>query len=48
MKEETAIRQVKSSEAVTDVWYDLQGRRLLSRPSRAGLYIHNGKKESIR
>ena len=48
MKEETAIRQVKSSEAVTDVWYDLQGRRLLNRPSRAGLYIHNGKKESIR
>lgn len=26
-----------------DRWYDLQGRRLLSEPSRKGLYIHNGK-----
>jgi M6 family metalloprotease-like protein len=29
-------------------WYDLQGKRLLFKPSAPGLYIHNGKKESIR
>jgi hypothetical protein len=31
-----------------DDWYDLQGRRLKVRPTRKGLYIHHGKKESIR
>lgn len=31
-----------------DGWYDLQGRRLKVRPVRKGLYIHHGKKESIR
>ena len=29
-------------------WYDLQGRRLQGRPQRRGIYIHKGKKESIR
>jgi hypothetical protein len=43
----TAIRGVKSV-AVKDQWFDLQGRRLPGRPGRKGLYIHNGKKESIR
>jgi hypothetical protein len=31
-----------------DSWFDFQGRRLPGRPVCKGLYIHNGKKESIR
>lgn len=27
-----------------DAWYDLQGRKLQSKPTKAGLYIFNGKK----
>ena len=33
--------------AATDecnVWYDITGRRLQSRPTRSGVYVHNGKK----
>ena len=44
---ETAIKGVKSV-APKDQWFDLQGRRLPGRPVCKGLYIHNGKKESIR
>ena len=31
-----------------DGWHDLQGRRLNGRPSRAGVYINNGKKVVIK
>ena len=31
-----------------DEWYDLQGRRLESRPTTKGLYIHHGRKVIIR
>ena len=31
-----------------NAWYDMQGRRLDSKPSRAGLYINNGKKIVIK
>ena len=31
-----------------DTWYDLRGRRLPGRPSRGGIYIHNGRKETVR
>ena len=38
-----------SAEVFDDgVWYDLQGRRQSAKPTQKGLYIHNGKKESIR
>ena len=29
-------------------WYDLSGRKLGSKPAKAGLYIHNGKKVVIK
>ncbi len=32
----------------SDVWYDLSGRRLQSKPSKGGLYIHNGRKIVIK
>jgi hypothetical protein len=31
------------NEETNDYWYDLQGRRI-QKPSKAGLYIKNGKK----
>jgi hypothetical protein len=32
----------------TDAWYDMQGRKLDSKPTQKGLYIHNGKKIVIK
>ena len=47
MKEASGIHHVQAD--VDDApWYDLQGRKLQGRPIHKGLYIHNGKKESIR
>jgi len=43
LKGETAIRSVHSEE-VPDAWYDLQGRRLDTKPMRKGIYIYNNKK----
>ena len=34
------------NEEVSDEWYDLQGRRI-QKPTKAGLYILNGKKTVI-
>jgi hypothetical protein len=31
-----------------DVWYDLGGRRLSSKPLQGGFYIHNGRKEAVK
>ena len=31
-----------------DAWYDLSGRKLTGKPSRAGIYINNGKKITIK
>lgn len=39
----TAIREVKSDEAISDTWYTLSGQRI-SRPTTKGIYIHNGRK----
>ena len=44
----TGIREVKSGEVKSekwgdDAWFDLQGRRLPSKPLKPGLYLHNGK-----
>ena len=42
------ILPVSADVSDPDGWYDLQGRRLPGKPSEKGLYIHNGKIESIR
>ena len=41
----TGIHAVNSEEGIvnSDVWYNLQGRRI-EKPTKAGLYIKNGKK----
>ncbi|MGN0028689.1 MAG: hypothetical protein ACI35Q_03035 [Marinilabiliaceae bacterium] len=38
-------------DAVSDeskAWYDITGRRLQSKPTRPGVYIHNGKKTVVK
>ena len=37
----------KMSEGRGDVWYDLNGRRI-EKPTRKGIYIHNGRKEVLK
>ena len=32
----------------SDTWYSLDGRRLSGKPTKKGLYIHNGKKVTIK
>ena len=45
----SAIKAIKNQGgSLHDSWYDLQGRRLSGKPWQKGLYIHNGRKESIR
>lgn len=49
----TAIREVKSegvnSEKLADgAWHDLQGRKFTTKPTKAGIYIRNGKKIVIK
>ena len=45
MKEATAISDAVRQEADDNApWYDLQGRKLTTKPTRKGLYIHNKKK----
>ena len=34
-------------KTMSDVWYDLNGRKLTGRPTKKGIYIHNGKKVVI-
>ena len=40
----TAIDAVENGQSTVDTWYDLNGHRLQSKPTKKGLYIHNGKK----
>ena len=46
----TGIADVRSkmSDAVTEDWYSLDGRKLQGRPTKKGLYLLNGKKVVIR
>ena len=47
----TGITELENSiikEQDTDVWYTLDGRRLSVKPSKAGVYIHQGQKEYIK
>ena len=39
----TGISPIVEATKNDDRWYDLQGRRLATEPTRKGLYIHNGK-----
>lgn len=41
------IHEVKSEMTDTDEWYTLQGVRLEGKPSHHGMYIHNGRVQSI-
>lgn len=50
MKEETAIRGVRSVGVKSEEWYDLRGRRLPAAPSTPGIYIirdSSGKTKKI-
>ena len=40
---ESEERRVKSEES-DDVWYDLSGRKYTERPTKPGIYVHNGEK----
>ena len=47
-EEKTGVREVTEVNGVKEVidnsWFSIDGRRLNGKPSRAGLYINNGKK----
>ena len=50
-EEPTGITEFETStmkEPDTDVWYTLDGRRLSVKPTKAGIYIHQGQKEYIK
>ena len=42
------IDVMNTVEPNSEVWYDMNGRRLQSKPARKGVYIHNGKKVVIK
>ena len=37
-----------TNDTNSDAWFTLDGRRLSAKPSRAGVYINNGKKVAIK
>ncbi len=41
------IETIEAVGTQQDIWYDLQGRRI-ERPTKAGLYIKNGKKTVVK
>ena len=46
----TGIEEVRCqmSDGRSDVWYDLNGRRLQSEPTQKGVYLHNGRKQVVK
>ena len=44
----TGIEEVRSEEVNSEKWYDMNGRPLQSKPTKKGLYIHNGQKVVIK
>lgn len=44
MKSSTGIHLVPTLSEDEGVWYDLQGRKLLGKPTHKGVFIHNGRK----
>ena len=50
-EEPTGITEFETSttkKPETDIWYTLDGRRLSVKPTKAGIYIHQGQKEYIK
>lgn len=46
--ETTGIRYIRTTDADgTEQWYDLNGHRI-SKPTKKGVYIHNGRKEAVK
>ena len=46
--EATGIKYIRTTDADgSEQWYDLNGRRI-SRPTKKGVYIHNGRKEAVK
>lgn len=46
--ESTSIKDIKVSKGSNGTsWYTLDGRRLNSKPTRRGIYIHDGKKKVV-
>ena len=45
----TGIEEVgwQMADGGSDVWYDLNGRRLQQKPTQKGVYILNGKKTVV-
>jgi hypothetical protein len=39
---------MKNAELNGETWYDMNGRRLQSKPSHKGVYIKNGKKVVVK
>ncbi len=48
LSEPTVINFVSVDELKSDGWYSLQGIKLQGRPSLKGVYIHNGKRVTIK
>ena len=46
--EVSGIKTIPGVTTVSDSWYTLDGRQLARKPSRPGIYIHNGKRFAIR
>lgn len=44
----TGLDAIEGGSEMEEVWYDLQGRRLDSKPTKAGLYIRNGRKVVVK
>lgn len=48
-KEESGIESVEAAPAAADgAWFTIDGRRLASKPSVRGIYIHNGRKLTVK
>ena len=45
--EATGIKAIDNGKWTMDNWYDLQGRKI-QKPTKKGLYIHNGVKEVVK
>ena len=48
LDEPTVISFIPTSDLSSDGWYDLSGRKLNTKPYQKGVYIHNGKRVTIR
>ena len=44
----TGVSLVQSQESADDCYYDLQGRKLSGKPTKAGIYINQGRKISVK